>query len=397
MRANISTITVLVGLAIGYPVEAQNLADRVNSARTDIVRLSFPTRPEICGDGKSIGETTAEGFVTHTFWSGGYSINSRNAFWDVDCRQGPMRLVVERRNGRVTELRVAVGVDWLPDAAGVDLGTFSGAEAAAWLLDVAEANGDVGGVAFLAANAALDAPIASRLMAMSRDDSNHPRVRQRAIRWLSRAAVREGMADRADRLLKELALAGSDNVEVRERAIRSLRETEENDAWLREQYTHLDRVQLRERVIRRLGESKSNANSEWLWAVALDSRERLELRDRALRVIGEQPDGREAIRRLYGELNRSDLVERALRVMGENATSDDLEWIREVAGDPGERMAVRERAVRILGEGASVSTLQQLYRELEVTQLKERVRQALRRGLRNRAATPLYSGPCRAQ
>jgi hypothetical protein len=372
MRATIPLTTLVVGLAIGYPLEAQNLADRVNSARSDIVRLSFPTRPEICGDGKSIGETTADGFVTHTFWSGGYSIN-RHEFWEIDCRQGPMRLVVERRNGRVTELRVAVGVDWLPDAAGIDLGTFSGAEVATWLLDVAEADEDLGSVAFLAANAALDAPIANRLIAIARDDSNHPDVRQRAIRWLNRAALREGMSDRADQLLRELALARSENVEVRERAIRSLRKTDENDDWLREQYASLDRAQLRERVIRRIGESHSTANADWLRELALETSERGELRERALRVIGEQPGGRETIRELYGRLDRSHLKERALRVVGEESTTDDTRWIRGVAEDRSERMEVRERAVRILAEGASLSTLQQLYREVDGSQLKERV------------------------
>jgi len=372
MRAFVTTATFLAVAAIAYPLEAQNLADRINSARSDIVRLSFPTRPEICGDGKSIGETTADGFVTHTFWSGGYSIN-RQDYWEIDCRQGPMRLAVERRNGRVIELRVAVGVDWLPDAPGVDLGTFEGLEVATWLLDVAEANEDLGSVVFLAANAAADAPIANRLVTMARDDSQNPDVRQRAIRWLNRAALREGLADRADRVLRELALDRSDNVEVRERAIRSLRETDENDAWLRDQYARMDRTQLRERVIRRIGESHSAENGEWLRAVALDGSERAELRERALRVIGEQPAGRDEIRELYARLDRSDLKERALRVVGDKASADEMTWIREVAEDASERTAVRERAVRILGEGAPLSTLQRLYRGMEDTELRERV------------------------
>ncbi len=100
MRSILSTATILVVTAVTYPLDAQDLADQVNAARGDIVRLSFPTRPEICGDGQSIGETTVDGFTTHTFWSGGYSTQSYE-FWQPDCRTGPMRLVVEKENGRV--------------------------------------------------------------------------------------------------------------------------------------------------------------------------------------------------------------------------------------------------------------------------------------------------------
>jgi len=372
MRATLLAATTVAVAAVAGPLQAQDLAHRANSARADVVRFSFPTRAEICGDGKSISETTAHGFVTHTFWSGGYSINTQG-FWEVDCRQGPMRIVVKRENGRVTELRAAVGVDWLPDAAGVDLGTFSGSEAANWLLDIAESNEDVGSITFLAANAAADAPIVDRLLAMAADESQDPDVRQRAIRYVNRAAEREGMERQTDRLLRNLALARADNVEVRERAIRSLRETSENDAWLREQYSDIDRTQLQERVIRRIGESVSRANSAWLRTVALDAGERVELRERALRVIGENPDGHDEVWDLYDRLDRSTLQERALRVIGEKGTPAEMEWIREVATDVSERTSVRERAIRILGEGASLATMRQLYSDVDGSVLKERV------------------------
>jgi hypothetical protein len=372
MRATFLTATTIAFTAVSAPLEAQDLADRVNSARADVVRISFPTRPEICGDGKSISETTADGYVTHTFWSGGYSINT-HGFWDVDCEQGPMRLVVERRNGRITELRAAVGVDWLPDAPGVDIGTFSGREAANWLLDVAEVNDEVSSIAFLAANAAADAPIADRLLVTAANESLDVDVRQRAIRWVNRAAVREGMEGQADRLLRSLALARADNVEVRERAIRSLRETTENDAWLRDQYSDLDRTQLKERVIRRIGESSSRSNAAWLRSVALERNERVDLRERALRVIGEMTDGHAEIRDMYARLDRSELKERALRVVGEKGSPEGMLWIRQVAADENERTSVRERAIRILGESTSLATMQQLYRDADASALKDRI------------------------
>ena len=99
MRTVLSLATILGIAAVISPLDAQNLADRVNAVRSNTVRLSFPTRPEICGDGKSIAERADEGFTTHTFWSGGYSINNNQEFWEFDCRTG--------ENDRSPDVKVA--------------------------------------------------------------------------------------------------------------------------------------------------------------------------------------------------------------------------------------------------------------------------------------------------
>ncbi len=372
MRRFLSIATMLAIPAFAGSLEAQSLADQINAVRGNTVRLSFPTRSAICGDGKSIGEKTADGFTTHTFWSGGYSINNQE-FWEIDCRTGPMRLVVEKSNGRVRELRAAVGVDWLPDARGTDLGTFAGVEVANWLLDIAEANENIVGIAYLAANAALDAPIADRIVKTARDRALGSEVRQRALRWVNRAAEREGMVDRADRVVRELVLANGDNVDVRERAIRSLRESNENDAWLREQYARINRTQLQERVIRRIAESSNELNARWLRSVALDAGEQLELRERALRVIGEKAGSSNEVRELFAHLDRADLKERAIRLVGDHNSAEHTRWIRQVAVDANEPMQVRERAIRVLGEDADLATMQRLYRDTDGHSLKERV------------------------
>jgi hypothetical protein len=190
---------------------------------------------------------------------------------------------------------------------------------------------------------------------------------------MNRAAEREGMSERADRVLREIVLASGDNVDVRERAIRSLRQSDENDAWLREQYDGINRTQLRERLIRRLGASYAASNASWLRSVALNTRERVELRERALRVIGEQATGHDEVRALYGRLDHSALKERALRVVGEKGSPEDMRWIRRVAADAGERTNVRERAIRMLAENADLASLQQLYSDVDASALRERV------------------------
>ena len=125
----------IASIALGAtftPSYGQSLTDRVDGVRDGVVRLSFETRAVVCGDGQSIGEQTAEGLVTHTFWSEGYSIQNYE-FWQPDCRNGPMRLVIEKQSGVVSELRAAVGVDWMADARGTDLGSVAGPEVADWL------------------------------------------------------------------------------------------------------------------------------------------------------------------------------------------------------------------------------------------------------------------------
>ena len=97
MRHATSFTIVLTALTVTLtPLSGQDLGDRVARVRDSVVRLSFDTREDICGDGRAIGEQTPNGFVTHTFWPGGYSIQSYE-FWQPDCRPGPMRLVVEKQ------------------------------------------------------------------------------------------------------------------------------------------------------------------------------------------------------------------------------------------------------------------------------------------------------------
>jgi hypothetical protein len=172
-------------------------------------------------------------------------------------------------------------------------------------------------------------------------------------------------------VVRELVLASGDNVEVRERAIRSLSESAENDSWLREQYPRIDRVQLQERLIRRLGDSSSEANFRWLRTLVLNANERVELRERGLRVIGDDVQRHDEVRDLFSRLNRTDLKERALRVIGEKRSPEGIRWIRQVAADANESTQVRDRAIRLLGEYESTA-VRDLFERLDSDALRDR-------------------------
>jgi hypothetical protein len=365
--------TALILTAAATEAQTPSIARQIDRAPDGRIRMSFETRPEICGDGRSIGEETPDGFVLHTFENYGYSIQTYED-WVPDCDRGPLRLVVTKSGGRIVDLAAAVGVEWKPDAAVPDLGMVESAEAASWLLDVAaEGNDDVGRIAFLAANAAADAQIADRLFDMAQDRGLNSDVRERAIRWVNRAAAREGKSDTADEVLRKVAESRGDVYDVRERAIRQLRETDANDAYLRTLYGSLDNRDLKERIIRRLGESPSTDNVRWIGTIATTRGEPVELRERAIRVIGDELDRPDDVRQMFDRLDHPDLKERALRVVAEQLGTGANPWLRSVAADRGQPTSVRERAVRLIGETAATDDLIELYETLDAVQLRERV------------------------
>jgi hypothetical protein len=373
MRRIHAVVTALAVSAAAAQAQTQSISRQIDRAPDGPIRMSFETRPEVCGNGRSIGEDTPDGFVLHTFGNHGYSIDTYEN-WVPDCHRGPLRLVVTMSGGRVIDLSAAVGVEWKSAAGVTDLGRVESAEAASWLLDVAaEGNDDVGRLAFLAADAAANAQIADRFLDMAEDRGLDSDVRERAMRWVNRAAAREGKSDAADELLRKIAESKDDVHDVRERAIRTLRATAANDAHLRTLYGRLGDRELKERVIRRLGESPSTDNVQWIGAIATTRGESMELRERAIRVIGDELDRPDDVLDMFDRLDHPNLKERALRVVAEHNGPGANAWLRTVAQDRGQPMNVRDRAVRLLGELAAGQDLIELYEELDAVQLRARL------------------------
>ena len=151
----LAAAAALTVTATAAQAQTASISRQIEGAPDGRIRMSFETRTEVCGNGRSIGEETADGFVLHTFGSDyGYSIQTYED-WLPDCHRGLLRLVVTKSGGRIVDLAAAVGVEWREDPAVLDLGTVASTDAASWLLDVAAGGNDhVGLIAFLAANAA---------------------------------------------------------------------------------------------------------------------------------------------------------------------------------------------------------------------------------------------------
>src|SRR5436305_337361 len=222
MWAARTTIVVLASLAcFAAEGRAQSIASRVAGVSNGTVRMSFAVKPGICGSGNSIHRMNSRGTMN---WGDGHA--SRDVEWDSDCNVGPARLVIDRQNGELSDLRFYVGGRWRPAGAGVvDLGNVSAAEAASYLLSIAQSErGSLGEKAIFPATLADSAEVWPTLIKIARN-SNLPRpVRTQSVFWLGQAA-----GDAATANLSAIVDDNSVDREVREQAVFALSQRPHDD------------------------------------------------------------------------------------------------------------------------------------------------------------------------
>lgn len=188
----------LLALAAQGAATAQSLADRAR-IRDGKIRLSYATRPEVCGSGRNV-----------------HIVRSSDD-WEGSCEHGPARVVLEWRDGALVEVDTYVGGRWREAGPGVvDLGDVPPADAVSLLLDLARrAAGHVGNDLIFPATIADGVEVWPRLAALAKDASLPARTRKQAVFWLGQAA-----GERAVESLGELAR--DEDVEVQEHAVFAL-------------------------------------------------------------------------------------------------------------------------------------------------------------------------------
>ena len=105
--------TAVVLAALAGAVEAtpaQSIASRVARVSNGTVRMTFAAKPDLCGSGNSISHSNGG---SRTTWGNNWN-SSRDVEWETDCSMGPARVVLDRRNGELTDLRFYVGGRWRP-------------------------------------------------------------------------------------------------------------------------------------------------------------------------------------------------------------------------------------------------------------------------------------------
>ncbi len=196
-------IALLAGLAlIAAPMlEGQSLASRIDRVKDGTVRLSFPAREGVCGNGRGNIST--------------YSKGSRGE-WEHDCESGPVRVVIDRAGGRSTALRAYVGGQWRGTAT-QDLGAVDAKEASDWLFGLALKNEGASEDAIFPATLAEGVETWPGLLRIARNDRVSQKTRRSAIFWLGQAA-----GEAATKGLDSIVQDDNGDREVRESAIFAL-------------------------------------------------------------------------------------------------------------------------------------------------------------------------------
>jgi len=211
-KAGVIAFAALAGTS---SAPAQSIASKVGRVTTGTVRMSFKVKPGVCGSGNSIWHGGGRGRTT---WGDNWN-SSRDVDYDVDCSTGPARVVLDRRNGEISDLRFYVGGRWRPPASDVvDLGMVPAREAADYLVSLARTErGSMGEKAILPATLADSANIWPDLIRIARNPDVPRSTRTQSVFWLGQAA-----GDVATANLKDIVVDNSVDREVRESAVFAL-------------------------------------------------------------------------------------------------------------------------------------------------------------------------------
>src|SRR5690242_3069031 len=160
------------------PLVAQSLGRQIDRVREGTVRLTFASRPGLCGDGRETIRTGSSFTVLPNMYGRGTS--------DMNvCFAGPVRVAIGRANGETVSYRVHVGGRWSPGDDATDLGVVSAPDAARYLLDAAtSANGRNSVYALAAAVFADSIDLVPDLARIARDERLRQELRQRAVFWI---------------------------------------------------------------------------------------------------------------------------------------------------------------------------------------------------------------------
>jgi hypothetical protein len=204
---------VMLGVIAAGAVEAQSLADRIMAPRNGTVRMTFASRPELCGDGETFISDRSRGENNYVTYE-----RSDGRGWRRACLDGPARVAISLFDGSIRRVRVYVGGAWRNTGAEDvhDLGVVSAPRAAEALLALARQNAR-GKEAIFAATVADSAQVGPALLRLAKDDRTPRESRKTAVFWLSQMA-----GDSATAGLEDLATDDDEDREVREQAVFAL-------------------------------------------------------------------------------------------------------------------------------------------------------------------------------
>jgi hypothetical protein len=218
-RFAIAASLVVVSVFISREAESQSIASRVAAARDGKVRMTFASRPEICGYGSSI----SRGGNNRMNWN---SDQSPDVVYDEECSHSPVRLVLSVDNGRVRKIRTYVGGRWRPATnETTDIGAVSTRAATDYLISLASTDdSQVGRDAIFPVTLADSVTPWPQLFRLARDTDVPGDTRKQAVFWLGQAASDVVSPDHYGKVRE------SDDEEVKKQAVFALSQRRNGEA-----------------------------------------------------------------------------------------------------------------------------------------------------------------------
>jgi HEAT repeat protein len=248
------TVAGVLLLLTGGALHAQSIARRVAGVKDGTVRMTFASRPDVCGNGRNN--------ISTNYSRGGSGKHSDE--WEYDCEHGPVRVAMDVAAGQLIAVRTYVGGRWKAPGDAVDLGTVGVRDAVEFLLDnAARGSGSAARDAIFPATIADSVTVWPRLLAIAKDESRERGVRTQAVFWVSQAA-----GDKATEGLAEVVGDAATDREVRLSAVFALsqRHAEGVPILINLARTSKD-PQIRKQAIFWLGQSKDPRALEFFEAV----------------------------------------------------------------------------------------------------------------------------------
>ena len=212
-NAKRSLCGALLLIAITTGAGAQSIAERVRRVSEGTVRISFNTRPDVCGQGTSI----FHGEQSRTSW-GSDARSSRDVEWDRGCEYGPGRIVLDVRDREIVAMRFYIGGRWRVAEGVTDLGMVPAKDAADFLVSLAaRGTGRVSREAIFPATLADSAKVWPALVRIARADARPRATREQAVFWVGQMA-----GDAATANLDSIVRDDGVGREIREQAVFAL-------------------------------------------------------------------------------------------------------------------------------------------------------------------------------
>lgn len=357
-----SAVGVLALVASVAPTSAQTLERRVSSANGDVT-FNFPSREEVCGDGRTYMR------VDGSMWMG--TIN--DAVRMQPCERGPVRVLLVRDGSDLLRIESFAGPLSRTEGA-TDLGAVPATEAVSYLLGVAaRAEGRPARDAITPAMLAEGASVTQPLLAIVRDNDRPREVRRSALSWLVRRRDEPGGMPAAEmtRTLTQIARDESEARTVRDQALSSLSRLESAVALeaLVTMSTNANEAWLARRATEVLASSGDPRARQHLRAAAERTDLAEEARAAAIRGIGggfATSRDAEFLRGLYPRVSTDRLRDAILTAVASIGGRTSREWILGIARDEDQPIASRRRAVSMAEQlGMSAADLASLYDGIE--------------------------------